>query len=61
MCFPNKTEELNIHVFNKITGINESKLLTTHANVNVKLMVENVIQIKGGMATNVDTSAKTVI
>ena len=24
-------------------------------------MVENVIQIKGGMATNVDTSAKTVI
>ena len=27
VCVSNKTEELNIHVFNGITGINESKIL----------------------------------
>ena len=27
---PNKTEDLNIHVFKIITGINESKILTKH-------------------------------
>ena len=26
----NKTEDLNLHVFNMITGINESKTLTKH-------------------------------
>ena len=28
MCVPNKTEELNIQVFNRITGKNELKILT---------------------------------
>ena len=32
-----------------------------HANVNVKVMVENVIQIKGRIARNVDASVKTFI
>ena len=36
MCFPNKTEELNIPVFNKITGINESKILRTHVSCECK-------------------------
>ena len=27
---PNKTENLNLSVFNMITGINESKILTKH-------------------------------
>ena len=27
---PNKTEDLNLHVFNMITGMNESKTLTKH-------------------------------
>ena len=27
-CVPNKAEDLNIHVFNMITGKNESKILT---------------------------------
>ena len=35
VCVPNKTEDLNISVFNTITGINEWKTLTT----------DNVIQI----------------
>ena len=28
VCVPNKTEDLNIHVFNMITGKNDSKILT---------------------------------
>ena len=28
--YPNKTEDLNLSVFNMITGINESKTLTKH-------------------------------
>ena len=45
VCVPNKTEDLNLSVFNMITGINESKTLTKHisCNVNVDLMEENVI------------------
>ena len=30
VCIPNKTEDLNLGVFNMITGINESKTLTKH-------------------------------
>ena len=36
MCFPNKTEELNIPVFNKIIGINESKILIIHVSYECK-------------------------
>ena len=30
VCVPNKTEDLNLSLFNIITGINESKKLTKH-------------------------------
>ena len=30
VCIPNKTEDLNLSVFNMITGINESKALAKH-------------------------------
>ena len=30
VCVPNKIEDLNLSVFNMITGINESKTLTKH-------------------------------
>ena len=30
-CFPNKTKDLNTHVFNKITRKNELKILTQYA------------------------------
>ena len=33
VCGPNKTEDLNISVFNMITGINESKRLTKHGRL----------------------------
>ena len=29
-CIPNKTEDLNLSIFNMITGINQSKTLTKH-------------------------------
>ena len=39
-CVQNKTEDLNMSIFNMITGINGSKTLTKdiYSNVNVKLM-----------------------
>ena len=47
VCVPKKTEYLNLHVFNMISGINESKTLTKHTscNWNVNSMVENAIPI----------------
>ena len=46
-----------------ITGINESKTLTRHIswNVNVNLMEQNVIQIKGGIAINTIVSVKNIV
>ena len=63
VCIPNKTEDLNLSVFNIITGINESKVLQSmyHVNVNVNLMKQNVSQINGGITINVDVSVKSII
>ena len=36
MCVPNETEDLNLHVFNMITGINESKTLTKHISCKLE-------------------------
>ena len=36
VCVPNKTEDLNLSVFNMITGINESKSLTKHISWKCK-------------------------
>ena len=46
-----------------ITGINESKTLTRHIswNVNVNLMEQNIIQIKGGIAINIIVSVKNIV
>ena len=56
-CVPNKTNDINLSVFNMITRLNESKTLTKnirHGNIKVNLMEENVIQIKSGITINVD-------
>ena len=60
VCVPNKTEDLNLSMLSMIKEINESKTLTrhNHANVNVDLMDENVIQINGGITINVIMSVK---
>ena len=47
VCFPNKTEDLNLSVFNMIRETNES-------NVNADLLYKNVTQINGGIMINVD-------
>ena len=36
VCFPNRTEDLNINVFKMITGINEWKTLTNHTSCKCK-------------------------
>ena len=60
VCVPSKVEDLNLHVLNLITGINELRTLTNiyHANVNISLMVENITWIKSGIATSVGLSVK---
>ena len=36
VCVPNKTEDLNVRVFDMIAGINESKILTKHISCKCK-------------------------
>ena len=44
VCVPNKTEDLNLIVFNIITGINESKTLVNGViMINVNVSVKNVM------------------
>ena len=45
-CVPNKTDDVNLSVFDMIIRINELKTLVNHihANVNVSLIIENVSQ-----------------
>ena len=40
VCVPNKTEDLNLSVFNMITGINESKTLTKHISCECKCIFD---------------------
>ena len=51
VCVPNETKDSNLHVFNMVTGTNES-------NVNVNLIVFNVTQIKSGITISVGVSVK---
>ena len=59
-CVSNKTEDLNLSVFNMITGIIESKTLITQISCECKYNFDskNVTQIKSGIAINVDVSVK---
>ena len=61
--FLNKTEDSSLSMFNIITGINESKPLASiyHANRNIDLMEENVIQIVGRIMINAYLSVKNVM
>ena len=40
VCIPNETEDLNLSVFNMITGINESKTLTKHISCEFKCKLD---------------------
>ena len=63
VCVPNKTEHLNLNVFNMIIGINESKTLTKHilCKSKCKLMRQDISQINGGIIINIDVSVKNII
>ena len=41
-CAPNKTEDLNLNVFNMITKINESKTLTKRVSCECKCKFDSV-------------------
>ena len=60
VCVPNKTEDLNLSVFNMITRINESKTLTKHISCKCicKFGGRNVTHIRIGIMINVGVSAK---
>ena len=60
---PNETENLNLSVFNMITGINESKILTKDILYECKCRFDekNVIHINGGITVNVDVSVKNIM
>ena len=63
VCVPNKTEDLSIHVFNMITGTKMNQKFyqkTYHANVNINLMEENVIQAKSDIMIDVDANVKKI-
>ena len=62
ICVRNRTEDLNISMFNIITGINESKTLTRHISCECKYKFDErkYIQINGRMTVNVDVSVKNV-
>ena len=49
VCVPNKTVDLNLSVFNMITGINESKTLTKHISCDCKCRFDVVVSVKNVM------------
>ena len=58
----NKTDDVNLNAFDKITGTNESRTLTKkifRVTVKVKLIAENVIQIKSGITICVRVDLKS--
>ena len=62
VCVPNKTEDLNLSVFNMITGINESKTLTKHISCECKCKFDGrkCNSIKRGIMINVDVNVKNI-
>ena len=60
VCVLNKTEDLNLSVFNMIPRINELKTLAKHRSCECKcnFLIENVIQITSGITINVIVCVK---
>ena len=62
VCVPNKTEDLNLSLFNMITGINQSKILTKHVSCKCKCKLDgrecNSNQKWNKIGINVDVSVK---
>ena len=60
---PNKTKDLNLNVFNMITGINEPKTLTKHISCKCKCKYDGTKcnSNNGGIMINVDVNVKNII
>ena len=58
VCIPNKTEDLNLSVFNLITRINESKILTEHTSCKYICKTDG---IQFNVTINVAASLKSLI
>ena len=58
---PNKTEDVDVKVFNMSAEINEAQafIKTFHVFVNVHLIIKDVMKMINGMEISVDTSAKS--
>ena len=63
VCVPNKTEDLNLNMFNMITGINESKTLTKHISCKCKCKFDGTKcnSNQFGIMINVDVSVTNII
>ena len=61
VCVPNKTDDVNTHVFNMITGKNKIKIFNKTCECKYKFLEEHAIQIKSGITINVDASVKNII
>ena len=59
VCVSNKTEDLNLSLFNMNTGINESKILTKHIPCKIKCMFDG--KKKFNSDVNVDMNVKNTI
>ena len=61
VCILNKAEDLNLSVFNMVTGINESETVTKHISCECKCKLDGTkcIQINDGITINIDVSVKT--
>ena len=60
VCVPNKTEDLNIQVFNMITRIDKSKILTKHTSCKCKCKFDGR-KHNSNQKWNVDVSVKNII
>ena len=62
-CVPNKTEDLNLSVFNMITGINESKTLAKRISCKCKSKIDETKSKSNQWCNNdyVDVSVNNII
>ena len=62
VCIPNKTEDLNLSVFNMTAGIFESKTLTKHLSYECKCRFDgkNVTEINVGITINANMGIKNI-
>ena len=60
ICVSNQIENVDLSVSNMLTRMKKSKPLKNHVpcECNVNLILQNIIQIKSEITTNVDASAK---